>query len=345
MKAIRSLGLFLSVISLVSSPLCAGNGKFLNPITDVCWKCMFPLQVAGYDLYKGGETSHSSDKDRKKLCHCPSEKKEMPTLIGVPVQFWEPSRLIDVTMVPYKLKGFGGMRLSKSEKQRGASYVCGNTKYAFYQVHVYEYPLLNLVGMANDLVCTEFAGDQFEIKIAYLSEKDPAWNNEKLLTYLNPEMLLFANPIAQVSCSSDCIQSSIQKPNDLLFWCAGCQGSLYPLFGFVAEFVGPLQASLLLVQRAIAKLHLEGLLKTYKEGSYCKKEYSLRAKRTQYKTQLLYPVASTKGPCNALGKTEIFWGANKSFPVDGEDFTYILWTQRRCCLDPAKATLELGAGL
>lgn len=345
MKILRLFAFYLSLISILSTPLSSDGGKFLNPLTDVCWKCVFPLQVAGYDLYKGGEKSLSDDKNRKQLCHCPAEKKEMPTLIGLPVQFWEPSRLIDVTMVPYKLIGMGGMRLNKSEKKRGASYVCGNTKYAFYHVHVYEYPLLNLVGMANDLICTEFAGDECDIKIAYISEKDWTWYNDKLLTYFNPEMLLFANPVAQVSCTSDCIQSTLQKPNDLLFWCAGCQGSLYPLFGFVAEFVGPLQASLLLVQRIIAKFHQKGWLKAYKDGSYCKKEYSMRPKRTQYKTQLLYPVASTKGPCNALGKTEIFWGANKTFPVKGEDFCFILWTQRRCCLDPAKATLELGAGL
>ena len=33
------------------------KGKFANPITDICWSCMFPLRIAGLDLLPGsGET-------------------------------------------------------------------------------------------------------------------------------------------------------------------------------------------------------------------------------------------------------------------------------------------------
>lgn len=304
---------------------------------------MFPLKVAGYNVAMGGEKTLSDEKNREHLCRCPAEKKELPTLVGVPISFNEPTRLVDVTRIPYNMVGMGGLKLKKTSKGYKAIYTAGTPiRYASYHVHVYEYPILNLLEMANDLVCTEFGNKPFDIEIPYMSEMDPFWNDEKLLSWKNPDMLLFANPIAQVSCAPACLSSTLQKPLDELFWCAGCQGSLYPLFGFVAEFIGPLQASLLLLQRVIVKLHQTGLLKTYPDGKYCKKEYMLRPKRGQYKTQLVYPVATTKGPCQALGKTEIFWGAGKSFPVNGEEFCFLLWTERRCCLDPVKAGLELG---
>ncbi len=314
---------------------------------------MFPFQVAGSNLASGGEKSLTPSPERKKLlCKCPSDKGGLPTLVGVPISFWEPTRVVEVTRHPGKLIALGGMKIPVLKRaSKGAVYSSGSSRrHAHYHVHVYEYPIFNLIEMANDLVCTEFEGKDFEIEIAFMSETDPTWYDEKLLNYLNPEMILFANPIAQISCSADCLSSTMRIPNDRFFWCAGCQGSLYPLFGFVAEFIGGLQASLLLNQRVITKLHQWNLLQTYKDGdpfkdmSYCKKEFMIRPKRSQYKTQLVYPVASTKGPCNPLGKTEIFWGAGKSFPVKGEEFCYILWTHRRCCLDPVKAGLKLVTG-
>lgn len=337
------------------NPLFSEGGKWINPITDVCWKCLFPLKVAGYNVAMGGEKTLSDELKKegfskaKFLCSCPADKNGIPTLVGIPISFYEPTRLIDVTREPYKLVGLGGMKIKKTKRGMGAVYSSGTgARYAHYHVHVYEYPVLSLVELANDLVCTEFEGKDFKIDIPFMSELDLNWNNEKLLAYFNPEMVVFANPLAQISCAPACISSSIQKPLDALFWCAGCQGSLYPLFGFVAEYIGGIQASLLLIQRVIVKLHQWGLLKTFPDKGgreYCKKEYSLRPKRGQYKTQLVYPVASTNGPCNALGKTELFWGSGKSFPVTGEEFCYILWTERRCCLDPVKAGLKWGLGI
>lgn len=344
---------FLLVLTLSFSSLYGEGKMIINPITDVCWKCVFPLKIAGKKVAKGGENSFESASAKKGLCHCPAEKLGLPTLVGIPISFWEPTRVIEITRNPGKLVALGGMKLPvmKNSKKGAVSSSGRGSQTASYYVHCYEYPIFNLLNLGTSLVCTEFEKKSFFVRIPYLSELDPEWHNEKLSKYLNPESLLFANPLAQVSCAPDCIASTIQKPNDLLFWCAGCQGSLFPLTGFVANHIGGLQSSLLLMQRVIAKLHQRGGLKTYSEGdpltkkSYCQKGYSRRVKRSQYKTQLVYPVSMTKGPCQALGKTELFWGAGKSFPVKGEEFCYILWTERRCCLDPIKAGFKKGFGI
>ncbi|MCB1073690.1 MAG: TraU family protein, partial [Chlamydiia bacterium] len=63
-----------------------------------------------------------------------------------------------------------------------------------------------------------------------------------------------------------------------------------------------------------------------------------------YKTQLTYPIAQTKGPCNALGRSDVLWGGGKSFPYGGEDFVYLIWTKKHCCLDPYKIAKKVAAG-
>ncbi|MEJ2464018.1 MAG: TraU family protein [Candidatus Thiodiazotropha sp.] len=40
-----------------------------------------------------------------------------------------------------------------------------------------------------------------------------------------------------------------------MFWCAGCQGSLYPLGGNTSEQTGGVMASNLLAERLVAKMH------------------------------------------------------------------------------------------
>jgi conjugal transfer pilus assembly protein TraU len=44
--------------------------------------------------------------------------------------------------------------------------------------------------------------------IAYLSEIDPTWVDSSLTTILNPEAILFANPIAQGACAADALASA-----------------------------------------------------------------------------------------------------------------------------------------
>ncbi|WP_181664457.1 TraU family protein, partial [Escherichia coli] len=67
------------------------------------------------------------------------------------------------------------------------------------------------------------------------SEIDPTWTDSSLTTILNPEAVIFANPIAQGACAADAIASAFNMPLDVLFWCAGSQGSMYPFNGWVRE--------------------------------------------------------------------------------------------------------------
>ena len=139
--------------------------------------------------------------------------------------------------------------------------------------------------------------------------------------------------MAQAACAADCLAASVGFSQDLLFWCGGCQGSLYPFTGTISAHVGGVQASLLATERMIAKLHREGLLWGYVgEQGFCDKYPMPIIKKTQYKTQMVYPIPSTVKGCHPLGRSEALWAMGKEYPYQGEDFDYLIWRKRSCCL-------------
>ncbi len=320
---------FLLLFLLLCITVNAQEGKLINPITDICWNCVFPIHVAGVNTTPG---NHDQGRYKEKLCFCAG----FPPKAGIPVAFWEPTHMIDVTRIPYKLLGFGGTSIGKPDiKKRGAiSNVGESGRSSFYNVHYYAWPFLHWMGLLGDFPCLENSS----LEVSYMSEFDPFWDDEEWSSVINPEAILFANPLAQIACAADCIAASAKGPLDELFWCAGCSGSLYPFTGHVAHHVGATQASFLLVERMLAKLHSLGLGWGFQEGNYCEKSPFPRLKKSIYKTQLAFPVAATRAPCPPLGQSPIHWGAGKTFPYKGEDFVYVIWTKKQCCLDAVQAS-------
>lgn len=305
----------------------SAEGKFINPVTDICWKCIFPIHVSGVNTTPGYK-DHS--KYSKRVCFCPGT----PPKFGVPIAFWEPVALIDVTRTPFKSIALGGIALSSSTARHrgGLSHVGESNRHSFYNVHYYKFPLLGFLGLLPGFSCPESGSD---ISINYISELDPFWEDDNHI--LNPEAFLFDNPLAHIACTPDCVSASLDEPRDELFWCAGCSGSLYPLIGHMTHHVGAVQASHLLVHRLLSKLHSTGLMMGAKDDDFCDKVAYPRIKKSLYKTQLTHPIPNTQGPCNRLGKSDILWGTGKSYPYEGEDFVYLIWTKKHCCLDSVKA--------
>lgn len=295
--------------------------KMVNPVTDVCWKCLFPIHFGGVNVTPGYNdfTSHSLSG-----CACAS-----PPKVGVPLAYWQPSYLVDVTRHPYKMVGLGGARFTES-KAKNMGTVNTNkdgSKDSFYHVHLYTFPVLSVMSLFDDFDCV----DGGEIECAYMSELDPLWNDEGLALINNAEAGLFANQPAQLACIADCLACSAGKPQDKLFWCSGCEGSLYPFTGKVSTHIGGVQASFLLTHRLLAKLHRNLFLKGYPNKEYCEAKYLAVMPKSIYKAQLVCPKSDNK--CHPLGKSDLVWGAGKSYPIKGEDFCYLIWSKKQCCID------------
>ncbi len=302
------------------------QGKFLNPLTDICWSCILPITIGGIKVVGGREDTPNP---QRLVCVCPKLGIPVP---GVPVSFWEPARLVDVTRTPYCMVNLGFEIADHTTQGAGAVGSGGsqrNLKHSFYQVHWYIYPIIYLLELITDFLCLETTSG---LDIAYLSELDPFWNDDEQSFIINPEAILFANPIAQAACAADCVSATSGFALDPLFWCGGCQGSLYPFTGSISAHIGGVQASLLATQRMIAKLHREFLLWGYMgEAGLCGKYPMPIIRKSQYKTQMTYPIPVTND-CQPLGRSEVLWGKGKEFPYQGEDFGYLIFRKKSCCI-------------
>lgn len=323
--SISFIAMFLICFSFPVQGNCVG--RFVNPITDICWKCVFPLTIMGMDVVRGNA---SPPVPRSSICMCNRPPLNLP-VPGIPVGFWEPVRMVDVTRTPYCLVNMGGMQVARSGvSYRGDVEEDAHTglHHSFYQVHWYVYPIMYWLEVLMDFICLE----NTSIDLAYLTELDPLWNDDEKSFILNPEAVLFGNVLAQAACAADCVASSTNLPLDSLFWCSGCQGGLYPFTGTLSDHAGGVQASLLIAGRFMAKLHREGLLwGTYGSQGLCSKYPMPIIKKSQYRLQMTYPIPTTSN-CYPMGHTEVFWQGGKEFPYKGSDFGYLVWRRRDCCL-------------
>ena len=224
----------------------ACTGRFVNPVSDVCWECLFPVSIGPISM---GSASGAPDTPNPSspICLCGSPIPRIGLSLGV----WEPARLVDATRAPWCFPNLGGLTidpgLPAGRGRTGSSGGDGATG-SVWHAHHYVYPLLSWIGALLDLGCLEAGG----LDIAWVSELDPAWLDDELSFLLNPEAALFANLPAQAACAADCAAASTGLPADRLFWCAGCQGGMYPTTGNVAAHVGGVQASLLIGPAAAA---------------------------------------------------------------------------------------------
>lgn len=317
--------------AIASTGTC--TGRFMNPITDVCWSCMFPLSLGGAQILKLGQ--EDIENVGTPICACgvfPFGK------IGVSIGFWEPARQVDVTRTPWCFPSLGGVKIdpgfvapSSAVANRGGVSKRA-TATSFYQAHWYVNPILYWLEVLSETSCLEQGG----FDVGYLSELDPSWNDDELAVILSPDVFLFANPAAQAACAADCIAATADFPIPAMQWCGGCQGSMYPLNGHVQSHVGGVQASSLIMQRYATKLHREflafagngppGLCGLYPNPIFDKRIY---------KYSMVYPTAQGKGAdnrcCQPLGRSTHVWGAGKEYPIEGEDFVYMLYRKRNCC--------------
>jgi conjugal transfer pilus assembly protein TraU len=322
----RFLTLFFIIGGLSVSWAGQCAGRFPNPVTDVCWKCIFPLRLMGAKLVSGGpdEKTHKSAP-----CLCPRKGVPVP-VPGLPISLWEPVRMVDVTRTPWCFVNLGGIQPVKTGI-RGRGDVQEKkdaTQSSFYNVHWYTWPLITWLELFLDFICLE----KGTLDIAYVTELDPTWNDDTKSMILNPEAGLFGAVTAQMACAADCIAATAHLPLDSLSWCGGCQGSLYPYTGSVGAHTGGVQASLLVVSRMIAKLHRELLLmQTVGERALCQPRLAPLIIKSQYRTQMTYPRAQSRA-CQPLGASSILWQGGREYPTQGEDFGYLIWRKRDCCI-------------
>jgi conjugal transfer pilus assembly protein TraU len=307
------------------SPTC--HGHFPNPITDICWDCFFPLSIGGFDLWPSDKPDPGNPS--LPVCLCGIRP-------GLSFGFWEPVRLIDVTTKPFCFPNLGGLMINpgmyvgnghvSAPSQKG-----GNTQMsAQYQAHYYVYPLFYLLELLGDFICFE----QASFDLAYMTEIDPTWNDDTLAALVYPETVVFDFPLAQVACAADCVAATAALPLDQLFWCAGCNGSMYPMTGNIGNSDTMDQSMRLAAERMVFKMHRTALAwGTMGESGLCGQYIMPIMRKQQYRLQMVNPVAATTGryACQPPGGSTAVQLTSHTYPVVGEDVGYLLWRKRNCC--------------
>lgn len=316
-----TLALVLFSINSVFASLCTGH--FVNPITDVCWSCLFPLSVGSTGIVSSGLPDTENAKSPVGVCPA-----TVGTRIGLNMGYWEPIAMVDVTDTPYCMVNLGGMQLPLGKKtKRGGKQLVGHGQVqAFYHAHWYRYPLIAWLNLVTSSSCHQTEG----FDVAFLTELDPTWSDSMMSFILNPEAILFANPPAQAACAADSMSATLlNKPLDKLFWCAGSQGSHYPLSGHINAPLSPVQSALLLAERLNFKMHRLTLVKDSDPNSPCfEKTYPVLPK-SRYRYQMVNQVTDGHH-CWPSGHSSLEWESFKIKPQTYAQYGFLVWRKRNC---------------
>ena len=306
----------------------ACTGRLLNPITDICWDCAFPITLGGQGIVSS--PIPDTPNPGSPICFC---GKPIPRP-GISVGFWEPKRLVDVSRAPGCFSNLGGLKIDLGNKAHGATGASnGNAGLTRMHAHYYHYPVWTLLEAVIDVLCLD-PGNVFDI--AWVSELDPLWLDDKLTYLIQPEAALFGSLPAQAACAADCAASSAGLSLTELFWCGGCQGGLYPMTGNIPNHVGGVQASMLITERLLFKLHRSLVAwGSYGGEALCARFPMPVMDKRQYRFQLTQPVAMTSPHlgCNPAGRTTVHYeGLGGEWPGGGENWGWLVFAKRNCCM-------------
>lgn len=301
----------------------AGEGRWVNPISDVCWNCLFPMSLGSIQLASGALPDTINPASPIQICPYGIFYR-----MGLAIGYWEPMAMTDVTREPGVMVNMGGFKIDLGKVGTGTAGqsdrpVAGG----FYHVHWYKYPLIYWLNIITSAGCMQ-TGD---MDIGYLSEVDPLWADDTLSMIINPEAALFGTLLAQGACAADAIASTAGIPLSPLFWCAGAQGSIYPLTGTVSSEYSPLEASVQVTERMAFKLHREGLVQNTVgvDVAVCFSYPSPITPKERWRYQMVNMVPDVAS-CHAFGASTLTWGSLHNPPTTRKSFGYLIWRKRNC---------------
>jgi len=287
------------------------------------YTAMFPMRIAGITVVPG-RIPDSGGSVGSPICMCPMPPPIFMR-IGIPVSFFEPSRLIEVVKDPYCFPTMGFGSSSSNGLMGGTAGDALDRQRTFFQAHYYIFPVYALLELFTDFICMEITG----FDVAYITEVDPLWNDDTLSAIINPEALLFGNPISNLACVADSVSSTVYEPLDPLFWCKGSWGNAYPLTGntLTKNYV---EDSASVAGSIIYKLHRQLILwGSWGQAGLCGYFPAPIWRKSAYRLQLVTPIVNPFA--TTIGTSGLTWTIGKNPPFIGDNFGYLLFKKRECC--------------
>ena len=289
--------------------LCPDAGVFNELIGGVCWSALFPLRIAGMTWF-GGNSGVPNGASSGFMCECGGSWShlQLPT-VGVQIGYWQPTMLMEAVSHPFCSPVLGGVSLQPDSTvgsqwtgswggNVGTGVSTGNKNSTFFNVHLWTFPLITMMQLANIPDCnTGYSG----MNLMLMSEVFPTWNDDLLSFLASPEELLYDNPIGLLGATEECAQESLGgQPIDDEYWTAGCWGLLYPMVGSNLGGNDPIQASNIDIARMIAMGFRLGFLeRTMGNSTLCGPRRTYVLPKAQYRFQILFPNDETNQEPNA----------------------------------------------
>jgi conjugal transfer pilus assembly protein TraU len=252
---------------------------------------------------------------------------------GISVSFWEPTRIIESVIDPFCFPSLGfeldNPLGGKGELRGTAQGQSGKDATSMYaaQAHLIIFPVWGLLGLLTDLPCLE----QQWFDVAYFTELDPLWQSDFRSLILNPEALVFGNPLLQMACMADAVAAATGVPNNVLFWCMGQWGSAYPLTGKLSTS-NMVMGAAGTAARLIYKLNRELLMCDHNAGNGCGCVRTPIWQKANYRLQIVRPRPNTSSTIR-IGEPSPLWESNQQSMASGdENFAFVLFRKNSCCV-------------
>jgi conjugal transfer pilus assembly protein TraU len=296
---------------------------------------VFPIRIGGVQIFTFSGLEDYNSIGSLPVCIC---MNPIPR-VGITISLWEPAALAEVSKIPWCSPTIGAtipVKVGPGAFAVGESSTSGKSKsvdthttrtYYSYQAHWWKFPTFAILKLFTDIVCLSSSGS---LDLAYVTEIDPLWQNDAWSAFINPEAILFANPVAQLACTVDSATSTVGFPLDPLWWCEGTWGNSFPLTGSL-QAQDPISGSAAIVGRMIAKLHRQMMLPiTSGTGVLCVSYPVPIWKKSQYGIFPIYPVVFPKR--QPIGRSTFIWGFFNNIPYKNRhNFVYSVYRKRDCC--------------
>lgn len=319
-------GIFLyAFIPATSWAVC--RGFIMNPVTDVCWNCMFPIKLASVPIIPNSSGLPDYGNARTPICTCPAPPPIF-IRIGIPFEFWSPTYMMEVVKDPMCFPSLG-ISLPNIFPGRGKGDQASKqwSTGEFFQAHMLFNPAGAVLNLGTSAACASNTGSPFDFM--YMSEVDPLWQSDSLNTLMwAPETLLFANPVAQLACTAESVSSLAGYSIRELFWCQGAWGPIYPNTGYTFQS-GIMNGSAGAAGKVLAKAAKTSLLKDH-QRNLCAATSTIIWNKRLYRYQIARPAIGAQ--CVPIGRTSMIWGVAKNLPNRPDNFVYNIFEKRACCM-------------
>lgn len=315
------------------------TNQLINPTTDVNWNNAFPFSIGPVEY--PGTGNYPSPAIMKMNAFCLVGCSTTPPVIGVGVTMWAPEFLAEIQATPGCSPTLGGAMLPNQFGMESQAHTdqAGRQKTESRKMnaHWFKYPLFAAMSIFTTISCANIsnvvaAGDFTELD-------NPFWQDSKWAGILNPDSFLFANQIALAACLPDVVVSTFSNPLDILVWCVGAQGPLFPITGEATNAASG--QSIASGNMLVLAKFMHGLTRQFRLMLQIGPPYHCAVPkltpylfRSQYRIDPAKPLHTNQAV--RFGKIDTFWAQYPPLnPARDYSSTFFIWQALQCCVPVA----------